>query len=98
MEVNFNKKDLERLETDMRFTAGYSQEVVREYRRRVQQIRAFLNERDFYCLKALQIEKFEGNRLGLYSVKLNLQWRLLFQLLPNNTCCLVELIEVCAAK
>ena len=41
MEVEFDDDDLDRLETDAQFTAGFSQEVVRAYRKRMQQVRAF---------------------------------------------------------
>ena len=53
MEVEFDDDDLDRLETDAQFTAGFSQEVVRAYRKRMQQVRAFRDERDFYAVKAL---------------------------------------------
>lgn len=44
MEVEFDDGDLDRLETDARFTAGLSQEIVRAFRKRMQQIRAFKDE------------------------------------------------------
>lgn len=56
MEVEFDDDDLDRLETDAQFTAGFSQEVVRAYRKRMQQVRAFRDERDFYAVKALHFE------------------------------------------
>lgn len=79
MEVEFDDDDLDRLETDAQFTAGFSQEVVRAYRRRMQQIRAFRDERDFMELKSLHYEKLKGKRTGQHSIRLNLQWRLVHQ-------------------
>lgn len=73
MDVEFDDDDLDRLETDPLFTAGLSNEVVRAYRKRMQQIRAFLDERDFYALKSLHFEKLKGNRGNQYSVRLNKQ-------------------------
>ncbi|MCZ8075199.1 MAG: type II toxin-antitoxin system RelE/ParE family toxin, partial [Paucibacter sp.] len=75
MEVEFDDDDLDRLETDPQFTAGFAQEVVRAYRKRMQQIRAFRDERDFMQLKSLHFEKLKGDRAGQHSVRLNLQWR-----------------------
>lgn len=73
MDVEFDDDDLDHLETDPLFTAGLSNEVVRAYRKRMQQIRAFLDERDFYALKSLHFEKLKGNRGNQYSVRLNKQ-------------------------
>jgi len=94
MEVRFDDADLDRLETDPQFTAGYSREVVRAYRKRMQQIRAFLDERDFYAAKALHFEKLKGNRDGQYSVRLNLQWRLILEIQGAHPCKVVEIVEI----
>ena len=44
MEVEFDDEDLDRLETDPNFTAGFAQEIVRAYRKKMQQIRAARDE------------------------------------------------------
>ena len=56
MEVRFKKEELDRLETDLKFDAGFAQEVVRKFRMRMQLIRAAEDERDFYALKSLHFE------------------------------------------
>jgi proteic killer suppression protein len=94
MEVEFDDDDLDRLETDAQFSAGFSQEVVRAFRKRVQQIRAFRDERDFYALKSLHFEKLKGGREGQQSVRLNSQWRLVLQLRGDHPCKVVALIEI----
>lgn len=94
MDVEFDDEDLDRLETDVRFTAGHSAEVVRAYRKRIQQIRAFRDERDFLPLRSLNFEKLKGNREGQYSVRLNLQWRLVLELRGNHPCKVVAIIEI----
>ena len=94
MDVEFEDDDLDRLETDARFTAGFAQEVVRAYRRRMQQIRAFRDERDFMALRSLNFEKLKGNREGQYSVRLNLQWRLVLEIRGNHPCKVVAIIEI----
>jgi proteic killer suppression protein len=94
MDVEFDDDNLDRLETDAQFTAGYSQEIVRAYRKRMQQIRAFSDERDFYALKSLHFEKLKGDREGHSSVRLNAQWRLILEIRGNHPCKVVGIIEI----
>lgn len=94
MEVDFNDDDLDRLETDSQFTAGLSQEIVRAYRKRMQQIRGVLDERDFHNLKSLRFEKLKGDREGQYSIYLNLQWRLILEIRGKHPSKVVTIIEI----
>ena len=54
--------------------------IVRAFRKRMQQIRAAADERDFYSLKSLHFEKLKGNRQDNYSMRLNDQYRLILRL------------------
>lgn len=94
MDVEFDDHDLDRLETDANFTAGFSQEVVRAYRKKMQQIRAFRDERDFMALKSLHFEKLKGKREGQHSIRLNLQWRLVLEVRGDHPCKVVGIIEI----
>lgn len=94
MEVEFDDDDLDRLETDPQFTAGFSQEVVRMYRKRMQQIRAFRDERDFMQLKSLHYEKLKADRQGQHSVRLNLQWRLILEIRGDHPCKVIGIVEI----
>lgn len=94
MEVEFDNGDLDRLETDAQFSAGLSNEIVRAYRRRMLQIRAALDERDFYALKSLHFEKLKGGRDGQYSIRLNKQWRLVLELRGEHPCKIVGIVEI----
>lgn len=94
MEVDFNNADLDRLETDSQFTAGLSQEIVRSYRMRMQQIRSAVDERDFYNLKSLRFEKLKGDREGQHSIRLNLQWRLILEIRGIHPCKVIAIIEI----
>lgn len=94
MDVDFDDDDLDRLETDPHFTAGFSQEVVRAYRKKMQQVRAFRDERDFMALKSLHFEKLKGDRLGQHSIRLNLQWRLVLEIRGDHPCKVVGIIEI----
>ncbi|MDC8770940.1 type II toxin-antitoxin system RelE/ParE family toxin [Roseateles albus] len=94
MDVEFDDEDLDRLEIDAQFTAGFSQEVVRAFRKKMQQIRAFKDERDFMALKSLHFEKLKGNREGQHSIRLNLQWRLVLEIRGTHPCKVVGIIEI----
>ena len=94
MEVEFDDGNLDRLETDAQFTAGHAQEVVRAYRKRMQQIRAFRDERDFLSVRSLNFEKLKGNREGQHSIRLNLQWRLILEIRGDHPCKVIGIIEI----
>lgn len=78
MDVRFGDKDLETLENDERATAGFSQAIVKAFRRRIQLIRAAPDERDFYALKSLHFERYQAIP-GRYSMRLNDQYRLMLE-------------------
>jgi proteic killer suppression protein len=69
MEIAFDDESLDQLETDAEYSAGFSDSIVKAYRKRVQQIRAAPDERTFYALKSLHFEKLKGDREGQYSMK-----------------------------
>ncbi|MGQ3055042.1 MAG: type II toxin-antitoxin system RelE/ParE family toxin [Roseateles sp.] len=94
MEVEFDDDDLDRLERDAQYTGKYSQEIVRAYRKRIQQIRAFRDERDFANVRSLNFEKLKGNREGEHSIRLNLQWRLILEIRGGHPCKVVGIIEI----
>lgn len=75
MEVEFEDDALDRLETDPAFTAGFSQAVVKAYRKRIQFMRAAPDERAVRAWKSLHLEKLKGTEDD-YSIRLNDQWRL----------------------
>ncbi len=94
MEVLFRSKDLDRLETNPKFDAGYPQAVVKVFRKRMQTIRAAPDERAFYALKALHFEKLKGDRAGQHSMRLNDQWRLVMEIGGKNTDKIVFIVSI----
>jgi proteic killer suppression protein len=80
MEVEFDAKQLDRLETDREFTAGWPPAVVRGYRKALQAIRAAIDERDLYALRGLRFEKLKGKLQGKHSLRINDQWRLMVEI------------------
>ena len=79
MRVRYANADLQRLETDLAFTAKFSHVIVKAYRKRMQLIRAAQSEQDFRNLKSLHFEKLKGNRQRQWSLRLNDQWRLILE-------------------
>jgi proteic killer suppression protein len=84
MEVEFSDHELNRLETDLFFNAGHSEAVVTAFRKRMQLIRAAIDERDFYALRSLHFEKLKGERSHQRSMRLNRQWRLILEIKPGK--------------
>ena len=79
MDVDFEDASLKRLEADLGFTAGYDAVIAKAFRKRMQLIRAAVDDRAFYALKSLHYEKLKGDRDGQSSMRLNDQWRLLLR-------------------
>ena len=78
MEVEFDDPDLDRLETDPQFTAGYAPAIVKGFRKAMQHIRAAKDERDLYATRGFHFEKLKG-REPERSLRLNKQWRLIVE-------------------
>jgi proteic killer suppression protein len=88
METEFRNEDLDRLETDADYTAGYAKEIVKAYRKRLQAIRAAIDERDLRAVKGNHFEKLQGSRAHQHSLRLNDKWRLIVEIKsgsPKNT-------------
>ena len=80
MDIEFEDGDLARLETDVGFDAGYGQNLVRAFRKRMYTIRGATDERTFYASKGLHYEKLKGDRQHERSMKLNDQFRLILRI------------------
>lgn len=80
MLVSYRDNDLKRMYVDAEYDGGYPSAVVTAYAKRMQQIYAAPDERDFYAKKSLHFEKLKGNRSHQHSMRLNDQWRLVLEL------------------
>ena len=94
MEVQFADDNLDRLETHATFTGGWSQAIVKAFRRRMQQIRAANDERDFYALKSLHFEKLKRSRQTQSSMRLNNQYRLIIEIEVHSSTKVVKIISI----
>ena len=84
METEFIDDDLDRLETDIAFTADYAKDIVKAFRKRMQAIRAAIDERDLRAVKGNHFEKMRGNRAHQHSLRLNDKWRLIVEIKSGN--------------
>jgi toxin HigB-1 len=80
MRYRHANKTLRKLDEDPQFEGGYAGNLVRAFRMRMQAIRAASNENDLRALKSLRFEKLKGDRKHQYSMRLNDQFRLIFQI------------------
>src|ERR1039458_3089345 len=87
MRADFKDENLRNVEVDAKADCGRGQAVTKAFRKRMQSIRAALDERDFYAQKSLHFEKLQGEE-GLRSMRLNDQWRLMLEIVgeaPDKT-------------
>ena len=94
MDVEFPNQELDRLELEPGFNAGFSRAVVRAFRKRMQMIRAALDERAFHQLRSLHFEKLKGKRSHQYSMRLNEQWRLVLELHKRGRGTVVVIVDI----
>lgn len=92
--VKFRNEHLRRLEVEADFDAGYGPALTKAFRRRMQQIRAARDERDFYKLKSWRFEKLKGSRAHQHSARLNDQWRLILELEDDGSGRLVVIVSI----
>lgn len=94
MEVEFADANLERLEVDPKFSAGFASAIVRGFRKAMQAIRAAHDERDLHASRGLGFEKLKGRRAHQCSLRLNKQWRLIVQLQDEGSPKKVRIIGI----
>jgi len=94
MEIEFDDPDLDRLEIDAGFTAGFAPAVVKGYRKAIGFIRQAVDERDLIAMRGLNFKKLEHNRAGQHSMKLNDQWRLILEIRGEGKKKRIGVIEI----
>lgn len=93
MEIEFADPDLDRLELDREFTAGFAPAVVKGYRKAIRFIRAAVDERDLR-LPGLNFKPLDHDRAGQHSMKLNDQWRLILEIRGEGKKKKIGVIEI----
>lgn len=80
MKIEFAERDLESLAGDANYCGRWAHSIVKAFRKRIQQIESATDERDLKALRSLRFERLKGERQHQYSIRLNDQWRLIFEL------------------
>ena len=94
MDVAFKNQSLEQLETDATSSGEFGDAIVRAYRKAMQHIRAASDERTLYARRSFRCEKLSGDREGQHSMRLNDQWRLIFEIRGKHPKKLIRVIEI----
>lgn len=80
MEIDFADPALGRVETDEAGATRLPVAVIRSVRRKLAVLRAAPDDRTLRNWKSLHYEKLRGDRMGLRSIRINKQYRLIFSL------------------
>ncbi|WP_440592451.1 type II toxin-antitoxin system RelE/ParE family toxin [Schlesneria sp.] len=96
MDVEFADADLNDLETNPCAVSAWAQAIVRSFRRKMRIIRDAFDERDLRALKSLHFEKLNRPRreAEVYSIRLNDQWRLTFNILKTEPKHTIRIIAI----
>jgi len=84
MDVDFKDKRLRLIETEKAAETGLPIAVINSCRDKLVFLRSAPNEMTLRNWRSLRYEKLKGDREGQRSIRINKQWRLVFEL--NNDC------------
>lgn len=95
MEIKFNDAYLEKLflNKPVKGKPLYSAEVITKFKKKVLLIQQTENTVQLRSFKSLHFEALKGNKKGLYSIRIDKQYRLEFKI-DNNSITLVEIILI----
>lgn len=96
MLVEYCDEVLRRLAEESGFAPkGWSRDVIKAYRKKVQIIAAATDERDLYAMRGLRLEQLKGDRAGQCSIRLNDQFRLIltFKTEGDRIAVLLEIVD-----
>ena len=94
MEVTFGDDSLDELENDDRCKSRFDQSVVRAYRKLMRYIRDATDERDLRAWRGKHFEKLKGDRSHQHSMRIDSQWRLVFEIQPGNPKNVIHVVEI----
>ena len=93
-EVKFKDESLERLERDAKYNAGFSEAIVKAFRKRMQMVRSATDERDLREMKSARFEKLKGQREHQHSMRLNDQWRLIVEMEEDGPIKIIRIVAI----
>jgi len=86
MEVYFNNTNLEKLYVGLPVAGKlkYNKEIIEKFRTKVDIIKNVENTNELRAFKSLNFEALKGNKKGLYSIRVDLKYRLEFKIEKNK--------------
>jgi toxin HigB-1 len=91
MKFKFGSKELSDLyETEQ---GPYSEAIIKAFFKKIQLINNAKDENDLRALKSNHFEKLQGEK-NLYSIRLNIQFRLILELLKDGQCKIILIREI----
>lgn len=94
MNVTFKKEWLDRLANGQPVKTRFSAGLVAVYLERIGQIIRATDERDLRSVKGNHFEKLVGDRTGQYSIRLNSQFRLVFEIRSGTAGNTIHILDV----
>ena len=80
MNFRHTSKTLQKMDEQPDFDGGFAIGLAKAFRSRMHAIRQATNENTLRAIKSYRFEKLKGDRQGDYSIRLNDQFRLTFQI------------------
>ncbi|GAB3555458.1 hypothetical protein GCM10027404_32420 [Arthrobacter tumbae] len=85
MQVDYEDEDLELLAYESTHnTPRWPASITRAYRQRIQQLSALVSEQNLCGLKALHVYKLRDGPASTYSIRIQMQYILIFRFDPEN--------------
>lgn len=94
MQIEYRGKKLDLLETERAGETKLPISVIASFRRKLVILRAAPDERTMRNWKGLHYEKLSGDREGQRSIRLNGQWRIVFELDSDSNPQTLRILEV----
>lgn len=94
MDIVYGKKYLEELYIEGKCSDKkhrFQPSIVQKYQRRVDTLIAATRKEDLFTLKSLGFEALSGDKQGLFSIKVDMQFRLEFELRENGQECQITI-------
>lgn len=91
MIVSFGDKTTQKI-WDGEWVKGFSTDIQETARRKLRMLNNSIDIKDLMIPPSNRLEKLKGNRKDFYSIRVNDQWRLIFQW-TNGNAFKVELID-----
>lgn len=94
MNITYKHDWLRRLATEESYRAKFSREVVAMFRQRVAEFDAVADERNFHTIHGLGFEKLEKELTGKYAIRINRQFRIIFEIRKSTAGNTIHIVDV----